>query len=81
VRLHVLGEGIALAAAGIVIGVAGALVLTRYLRTLLYAVAPSDPATFVAVGATLLVVAVFASYLPARRATEVDPNEALRSDA
>ena len=81
VRARVLGEGLALAASGVAIGFGGALVLTQYLKTLLYSVAPSDPATFAAVGATLLVVAACASYLPARRATQVDPNDALRAEA
>ncbi|HET9368941.1 MAG TPA: ADOP family duplicated permease [Vicinamibacterales bacterium] len=81
VRAHVLGEGLALAASGVAIGFGGALVLTQYLTSLLYSVAPSDPATFAAVGAMLLGVAVCASYLPARRATQVDPNDALRAEA
>ena len=72
------GEGIALALAGTILGVALALGVTRVLRALLFDVTPTDPVTFVAVSGLLLVVALLASYLPARRATRVAPVEALR---
>jgi predicted lysophospholipase L1 biosynthesis ABC-type transport system permease subunit len=72
--LHlVVGQGIALAAAGALAGVAGALALTRYLQSLLYGVRPTDPATFVAVAVLLILVSLAVCYIPARRATRVDP--------
>lgn len=77
----VVSEGLRLAFAGLVIGVAAALVLTRLLSGfsgLLYGVAASDPATFLAASTTLILVAVLACYVPARRATRVDPMIALR---
>jgi putative ABC transport system permease protein len=74
----VLGRGLLLAAMGLSIGLAGALGVTRLLRALLIGVAPSDPLTFVACGAVLLGVALAACYVPARRATRVDPLVALR---
>ena len=63
---------------GITTGVASALALTRLLAAYLYAVRPNDPLTFVAVSLLLLAVALLAVYIPARRATKVDPMEALR---
>jgi predicted permease len=77
VRL-VLGQGLCVAAIGIVFGVAGALGLTRFLRTLLYEVQPTDPLTFAAVLLLLVSIAAAASYLPVRRAMRVDPMVALR---
>jgi predicted permease len=77
--LHlVLGQSLRVTAIGIVIGVAGALGLTRFLQSLLYEVQPTDPPTFVAVLLLLVGVSVAASYLPARRAMRVDPMAALR---
>ena len=63
---------------GVAIGVAAALMLTRFLTKLLFEVSPADPVTFAAVSALLLGMAVLASYLPARAATRVDPLTALR---
>jgi putative ABC transport system permease protein len=74
----VLRHGVLLVALGIGFGVAGALALTRFLSSLLYRVAPTDPLTFIAVSLLLTSVALMASYVPARRATKVDPMVALR---
>jgi putative ABC transport system permease protein len=74
----VLGQGTQLAGMGIAIGVAGAFALTRLMSTLLFEVSVTDPLTFAAVVALLVVVALLACYLPARRATKVDPLVALR---
>jgi putative ABC transport system permease protein len=74
----VLKQGLVLAVAGVVIGVVAALGLMRLLRTLLFEVSTSDVTTFAIVTSTLCVVALVACYLPARRATKVDPLTALR---
>jgi len=76
----VLGHGAVLAGAGIGIGLAGALGVTRFLRAMLYGVSPFDPVSFVAVACVLSAIAFLASYVPARRAARVDPVEALRQD-
>ncbi len=74
----VIGQGMRLVALGVIIGVLSALALTRVLRSLLYQVAPTDPLTFAAVSLLLVFIALVACWLPARRATKVDPMEALR---
>jgi len=74
----VIGQGLKLALIGTVTGVAAALALTRLMRTLLYEVEPTDALTFVGVSLLLLTVALFACWLPARRAARVHPMEALR---
>ncbi len=74
------GRGLALTAAGLTIGLGGALMLTRLMSGVLYGVKATDPATFAGVAALLLGVAALASWIPARRAAHVDPVEALRSD-
>jgi predicted permease len=74
----VLSQGLALTCIGAVIGIAIALAVTRYLGSLLFGVRPSDPLTFAIVAICLLVVALLACYIPARRAVRVDPMIALR---
>jgi putative ABC transport system permease protein len=76
----VLGFGVRLTSIGLAIGLAGALAATRLLSSLLYGVQPTDTITFAAVSFLLLVIALIASYLPARRATRIDPIIALRYD-
>jgi len=71
-------RGVMLAAAGVAIGLGGALALTRLLRGVLYGVGVDDPPTFAAVALVLVTVAALASWLPARRAAAVDPAVALR---
>jgi putative ABC transport system permease protein len=78
VLLLVLREGLSLAVAGIVLGVLGATWLTQAIKSLLFRVSPNDPLTLAFVGALLLFVAAAATYVPARRATKVDPIVALR---
>jgi putative ABC transport system permease protein len=68
------------AVAGVVIGVVGAVLLGRYLDTLLYGIAATDPATFAAIAVALVAVALIACWVPARRATRVDPLIAVRAD-
>jgi putative ABC transport system permease protein len=65
---------------GLVAGLAVAAALTRVLASLLFEIGPRDPATFVAVSAVLVMVALIASYIPARRAAAVDPVEVLRAE-
>ena len=76
----VLGQAFGLVVIGIMIGAIGAAALTRVLGALLYDVAPTDPATFALVAVALACVALLAGYLPGRRATRVDPTDALRSE-
>jgi putative ABC transport system permease protein len=73
-------EGLALAAIGVVLGAAGAAALAPALRSLLYGVRPVDPPTFAVTIAVLFAIAAAATYLPARRATAVDPVNALRAE-
>ncbi|HYY99651.1 MAG TPA: FtsX-like permease family protein, partial [Pyrinomonadaceae bacterium] len=74
----VVRQGLALACAGLAAGLAGSFALTRLLAGIVYGVSPTDPATYAALSLFLLLVALLACYLPARRATKVDPMEALR---
>jgi putative ABC transport system permease protein len=74
----VLRNGMSLAIIGAVIGILGAFAITRFMASLLFGVSPTDVVTFASVTAALLLVALLACYLPARRATKVDPLVALR---
>jgi len=76
----VIGQGLVLAAVGIVLGLAGALVLTRFLASLLYEVRPSDPTILGVVSVLLACVGVLACFIPARRAAHVDPLVVLRCE-
>jgi len=80
VQWLVVRHGLLLTALGVAAGVGAALAAGRAMRALLYQVAPADPATFMAVPALVLVTAVLASWIPALRASRVDPCEVLRSD-
>jgi len=74
----VLGDALRLVLAGVAIGIAGALVLTRVIRNLLFSISATDPATFVAIALLFVIAALMASYIPARRAAQIDPITALR---
>lgn len=74
----IISQGIKLALLGVAIGLAGSLILMRFLSSLLYGVGSSDPATLVMVSALLVVISLFASYVPANQATKVEPTVALR---
>ena len=76
----ILGKGMAVIGVGLVIGLASAIALMRLLRSLLFGVGENDPLTFVVITVGLLFVALLACYIPARRATKVDPLVALRTD-
>ena len=74
----VVGEGARLAVLGVAVGIAASFVITRLLSSLLFGVSATDPVTFAGVAVLLFLVALLASYIPARRAMRLDPNTALR---
>ena len=74
----VLGQGLSLALTGVAIGIVGAIALTRVIGSLLFHVSATDPATFAGIGLLFVLVALMASYVPARRASRIDPMTALR---
>jgi ABC-type antimicrobial peptide transport system permease subunit len=76
----VMRQGMSFVLMGLSIGVAGALLMGRLMSSLLFAVAPTDPITFIAVSVVLIVVAAAACFVPARRVTSIDPMLALRSE-
>ena len=80
VRRLVVRQGMALAAAGLALGLGAALLATPAMDSLLFQVSATDPATFVALPALLAAVALLACYLPARQATRISPMVALRAD-
>jgi len=81
-RIHVfglvIGHGMRLALAGTALGMIGAMALTRLLKNMLFEIGPYDPIVFAAVSFQLLVIAFFACWIPAHRATRIDPMTALR---
>jgi ABC-type antimicrobial peptide transport system permease subunit len=80
VRNMVLRQALTVAGAGTVVGLAGAIAGSRLLKSMLFGVTPSDPATLAGMAALLLTIAAGSAYLPARRATTIDPALALRAD-
>jgi putative ABC transport system permease protein len=75
-----IGQGLKLTLIGLAIGLAGTFVLTRWLKSMLYEVSATDPLIYLGVALLLMAVALIACYVPARRATKVDPVVALRSE-
>jgi ABC-type antimicrobial peptide transport system permease subunit len=80
VQRRIVGQGVALAGIGVVLGVVAAAGATRLMTSLLYEVQAVDPLTYAAVAVGLIAVAALASYLPARRASAVDPAESLAAE-
>jgi putative ABC transport system permease protein len=76
----VLGQGFFLSVIGIGVGIAAGFWLTRFLGNLLFEVEPQDPLTFLAVSLVMMAVALLSCYVPARRATTVDPANVLRAE-
>ena len=75
-----LGEGMLLVAIGLGVGLIGAAIVTRFLRSMLFSVTATDPLTFASIALLLAAVALLACFIPAQRATQVDPLVALRED-
>ena len=80
VRRMVVGQALALTAAGLILGLAGAVAATRLLSGFLYGVGAADPVTILSTSAVFVAVTLIATYVPARRATAIDPVAALRND-
>ena len=80
VQMHVMKQGLLLTAIGLVVGLAGALGVNRLIRSLLFGVQPTDVPTLAAVAATMALVAAMACWLPAWRASRLDPNVVLRDE-
>jgi ABC-type antimicrobial peptide transport system permease subunit len=80
VHAMIFKRGLLVAGAGIVVGVVAALLITRLFQNLLYGISASDPLTFLLIAALLALVAAAACFVPARRATKVDPLTALRAE-
>jgi ABC-type antimicrobial peptide transport system permease subunit len=76
----VMGQGLAMIAVGLALGCGGAFFLTRLIKSLLYGTTATDPETFIGVALVFIVAGVLACYIPARRATQVDPLIALRGE-
>jgi ABC-type antimicrobial peptide transport system permease subunit len=72
------GNGLVLAGAGVVVGLAAAAAFTRLMKSLLFGISTLDPVIYAAMPVVLVAAALLASYLPARRASRIDPSEALR---
>jgi predicted permease len=75
---QIIGEGMTLALIGVLLGLGGALALTRLMKTLLFGVSSTDPLTFIVIAAALIIVALLACWIPARRAANMDPLASLR---
>jgi ABC-type antimicrobial peptide transport system permease subunit len=80
VRRMFVRHGLVLIAIGVAFGLAAAIAITRLMSSLLFEVSPLDPITYAAVPVVLIAAALLASYLPARRATAIDPVDALRAE-
>jgi ABC-type antimicrobial peptide transport system permease subunit len=80
VQASVVGQGLLVAGLGVLVGLAGAFVLSRLLESIVFEVSPQDPSVFVGMTILLVLVVFAAAYVPARRATQVDPLDALRAE-
>jgi ABC-type antimicrobial peptide transport system permease subunit len=76
----VVGQGMALSLFGVTLGLAAAFLLTRLIRSMLFGVAPTDPFTFAGISLLLAMITLLATYIPAQRATQIDPVTSLRQD-
>jgi ABC-type antimicrobial peptide transport system permease subunit len=80
VRRMVLGESLLIAGTGALVGLAAAIAASRVIANLLFEVSPTDPASLLGVSGLVLLIALLAAYLPARRATKIDPSRVLRAE-